>query len=408
MQIKFPPLQKWQQDVFDDVKSGVSDIYVVKSKRQVGKSILAITVLLYFAFRSKSVSTCVEPTLSQSRRVFKQIVNACGGDGSKLIKSANATLLTLEFVNGSEIIFKSAEQEEALRGMTVKKGVLIIDEAAFIKDDIFEILYPVVDACHAPVMLLSTPLFMSGEYYKKYMEGLKQGFVKSYDWSQYDTSVFLSPEKLEYYRTTVSPLKFKSEYLGEFIAEGSYVFGDISKCTSGFSSKQPVWGGIDWSVGKDGDYSVLTMLDEDGNVTDLYAYKDFTPTQLVAKFGEDIRNKSSLKCVQVETNSIGDVYLDFLKKEVRKGLIKGFTTTNDSKRRIIEALIAAFQQGKVQVPNEPELIRQLQHYNVEKTPTGKVTYNGADGVHDDYVLSLAFAYDVYKNNNNKNFYLGFV
>lgn len=398
MDIRFPKLNDWQQVPFNDIKSGTYDTYVVKAKRQVGKSILGITAMLYFAFADKSISTCVEPTLKQSRRVFKQIVNACGGDGSKLIKSANATLLTLEFFNGSEIVFMSAEQEDALRGATVKKGILVIDEAAFIKDDIFEILYPLVDANHCPVLLISTPLFLSGEFYKKYTEGLNPTIVKSYDWSTFDTSIYLSKEKLEYYRQTVSPLKFKSEYLGEFIAEGSYVFGQVTKCVTGFSTKQPVYGGIDWSCGNENDYSVLTLLDADGNVTNIYAYKDFTPTQLVEQFAVDIKKHPTLKSVQVETNSIGTVYMDFFKQKVTGGLIKGFNTSNDSKRRIIENLIKAFQQDTIRIPNDPELIRQLQHYNIEKTPTGKVTYNGANGVHDDYVLSLAFAYDLYKRN----------
>lgn len=398
MQIHFPHLEPWQKDVFDDIKSGVSDTYVVKAKRQVGKSILAIVCMLYHAFKAKSISTCVEPTLSQSRRVYKQVLNAVGGEGSKAIKSANATLLSIEFINGSEIIFKSAEQEEALRGMTVKKGMLIIDEAAFIKDNIFEILYPIVDANRCPVLLISTPLFTSGEFYKKYTEGQADtGFVKSYDWSIYDTSIFLNEEKLDYYRETVSPLKFRSEYLGEFITEGSYVFGDVLKNATGYSDKAPVYGGLDWAGGNDGDFTVLTLMDADGAVTEIVRLNNMPPTEQVGRLASVINSYPSLKCVQVEMNSIGRVYHDMLRKEVKVRL-KQFTTTNDTKREIIENLITAFERNWVQVPQEPELIHELQHYNVEKTKKGGVTYNGADGVHDDMVMSLAFAYDAYTKN----------
>lgn len=396
MEVILPKLNPWQQDVFDDVKEGLYDYYVVKAKRQVGKSILAIDVCLYFAFLNISIATIIEPTLKQCRRVYKQIIKACGGETSPLIKSANQTLLSIEFFNGSEIIFGSAEQGDALRGMTVKKSILIIDEAAFIDQEIYEIIYPVVDAMHCPVMLISTPLFCSGEFYDKYMQGLQPGIVKSYDWSTYDTSIYLSAEKLEYYRQNISPLKFKSDYLGQFIAEGSYVFGDFNKCVGECSTGIPLYGGIDWSSGNDNDYTVLTLMDNKGQVTHIYPFKDFTPTQLVDELVKVIKSFPTLKCVQVETNSIGDVYMDFLKKGLKNGLIRGFTTSNDSKRKIIEQLITAFQNDKVRVPNEPELIKELQHYNIEKTPTGKVTYNGADGVHDDYVLSLAFVFDAYK------------
>lgn len=397
MDVILPKLYPWQEDVFQDVKQALYDTYVVKAKRQVGKSILAEDIALYFAFRDKSTSVIIEPTQAQSRRVFKQIVSAVGGEDSPVLKSANATLLQIEFKNGSEIIFKSAEQREALRGMTVKKGILIIDEAAFIQDDIFEIVYPAVDANKCPVMLISTPLFCSGEFYKKYQEGLVGRIVKSYNWSLYDTSVFLSKEKLEYYRETMSPLKFRSEYLGEFITEGSYVFGDF-KASGGFSENVPVYGGLDWGTGSGGDYTVLILMDELKRIVDIISFKDLTPTEQIDRLAEYIDTYPSLKCIQVELNSIGKVYYDMLRKKVKVRL-KGFQTTNDSKRRIIEALISAIQTQKVQVPNEPELIRQLQHYNVEKTQKG-YTYNGADGVHDDYVMALAFCYDLFNKKNN--------
>ena len=140
IEIEFPKLYLWQQEVFDDVQADENGwFYVVKARRQCGKSILAIDLLLYYAFKGRSIGTCLEPTLAQCRRVYKQIINAVGGTESPLLRSANATLLEIEFVNGSQIIFKSAEQRDALRGITVKRSILVIDEAAFIPKEIFAI-----------------------------------------------------------------------------------------------------------------------------------------------------------------------------------------------------------------------------------------------------------------------------
>ena len=394
--VKFPKLEEWQQPVFDDLKAGFWDIQVIKAKRQVGKSILAEVCVLYKSFNNPdSISVIIEPTLSQGRRVFKQIIKSVGGDTSPVIKSANATLLEIEFQNGSQILLRSAEQKENLRGLTVKNGILVIDEGAFIQDDIYEILYPLVDANKCPILIISTPLFMSGEFYDKYMEGIAgAGIVKSYDWSTYDTSKYLSEEKLEYYRERLSPLRFKSEYEGEFIAEGSYVMGDIMGVVGGYSSSQPQFGGLDWGNGGENDFSVLVLLDENAKVTAIHAKNNLSPTNQIDYFS-GIINNLNLRCVQVELNSIGTVYYDMLQQKVNT-YIQGFNTTNDSKRRIIEQLITAIQNKWIEIPNDPELIRELQHYNVEKTKTG-YTYNGADGVHDDYVLALAFAYDAYLN-----------
>lgn len=396
--IQFPPLYEWQQDVFDEIKAseGTSKTLCIKAKRQVGKSILCIVALEYFAFKNAgSIGYLLEPTLAQSRRVFKQMVKSLGGEDSPVIKSSNSTLLELELFNGSQIIFKSAEQREALRGATVKNSILIIDEGAYIDDDIFFILDPVVDATKSPTLIVSTPLFLSGEFYERYKRG-KEGskFVKSFDWSTYDTSALLDKEKLEYYRENMTPLKFRSEILGEFIEEGSYIFGDIGKCVDNkaAANAEPVFGGIDWGAGDGGNSTVLTLISRDRVVRECLRWKDFDSVDLVDVIAEEI-TKRGLTRVEVEKNSIGKVFYDMLKKKLPAGMLKLFVTTNESKREIIEELIKAFQKGTITIPDDPTLRKQLQHYAQEKTKTG-YTYNGADGVEDDYVMSLAFAYDL--------------
>lgn len=407
--IQFPPLYEWQQAVFDDIKAddGKGNFYVVKARRQCGKSILAIDALLYFAFKNdRSIGTCIEPTQSQCRRVFKQIINAIGGDTSPLLKSANATLLEMEFTNGSSIIFKSAEQGDALRGMTVKKSILILDEAAFIKKDIFEVLYPVVDALRCPILMISTPLFEDGEFYDRYMLG--EGFTKSYDWSQYDTSALLSKEKLEYYRQTMSPIKFRSEYLGEFITDKSFVFGDFL-ASIGTAKKAPKYAGIDWASGRNekDDYTCLVLMDEDKAVVDIKFWRVSDAMDTVDMIANIINSTPSLQYLVVEANSLGEVYKSALRRKLqKKSILKEFWTSNESKRRVIEQLIAAFSTGSITITDDSRLQEQLQHYEIEQTPTGKITYNAQSSYNDDAVIALALAYDAalkYKNSGSNNF-----
>ena len=403
--ITLPKMMPWQREVYDAVApaKGSGKTFVVKSKRQVGKSIVAVLLLITYALQGKCTSICVEPTQAQSRRVFKQLCDFL--QGSNTITSANATLLTIEFVNGSEVLFKSAEQKDNLRGFHCS-GLMVIDEGAFIEKSVYDILYPTCDAANSPVLVISTPLFCSGEFYDLFMRS-KDGDpnVQSFDWSIYDTSIFLPPAKLEYYRRTISPLKFKSEYLAEFISEGSYVFGQIGNAVEGYSPKPSVYGGIDWGAGNGEDYSVLTLLDEDGAITRIWSSKDKDSVEQIREISSIINDIPTLKSVQVEMNSIGKVFYDNLRIATTKEL-KKFTTTNESKRRIIEQLIQAFQTNDITIPNDDELIRELQHYNMEKTAKG-YTYNGADGVHDDYVISLALAYDNYLKKNNNKFQIAF-
>ena len=390
MEIIFPKLHKHQRVVYDAVigDNGAGDIYVVKSKRQCGKSFLASLILIYFSLNKRdTTSLIVEPTLNQSRRVFKEITKML--EGSNIIKNANQSLLSIDFINGSEIIFKSAEQYDAIRGYSVS-GILIVDEGAFIVDDVYEILFPVRDAHNAPMLVISTPLFCDGYFYRLFTSTNS----KSYDWCDYDTSYFLSDEKLEQYRNTLSELKFRSEYLGQFITDGGYVFRNITNCVLSDSivKGEPVVCGIDWAVGNDGDDTVLSLLDANANAVDFIRINNMSPVEQIDTIVNKLNTIQSLKKVVVEQNSIGNVYFDMLKhKYSRHSIITKFNTTNESKRRIIEQLATAFQNENIHIPNDRELINQLQHYAVEKTAKG-YTYNG-QGAHDDYVMSLAMAYD---------------
>ena len=397
MEIIFPKLHKHQRVVYDAVigDNGAGDIYVVKSKRQCGKSFLASLILIYFSLNKRdTTSLIVEPTLNQSRRVFKEITKML--EGSNIIKNANQSLLSIDFINGSEIIFKSAEQYDAIRGYSVS-GILIVDEGAFIVDDVYEILFPVRDAHNAPMLVISTPLFCDGYFYRLFTSTNS----KSYDWCDYDTSYFLSDEKLEQYRNTLSELKFRSEYLGQFITDGGYVFRNITNCVLSDSivKGEPVVCGIDWAVGNDGDDTVLSLLDANANAVDFIRINNMSPVEQIDTIVNKLNTIQSLKKVVVEQNSIGNVYFDMLKhKYSRHSIITKFNTTNESKRRIIEQLATAFQNENIHIPNDRELINQLQHYAVEKTAKG-YTYNG-QGAHDDYVMSLAMAYDALTTKSN--------
>ena len=390
MEIIFPRLHKHQRVVYDAVigDNGAGNIYVVKSKRQCGKSFLASLILIYFSLNKRdTTSLIVEPTLNQSRRVFKEIAKML--EGSNIIKNANQSLLSIDFINGSEIIFKSAEQYDAIRGYSVS-GILIVDEGAFIVDDVYEILFPVRDAHNSPMLVISTPLFCDGYFYRLFTSKN----CKAYDWCDYDTSMFLSDEKLEQYRNTLSDLKFRSEYLGQFITDGGYVFRNITNCVLSDSivNGEPVVCGIDWAVGNNGDDTVLSLLDANANAVEFVRLNNMSPVEQISTIINKLNTLPTLKKVVVEQNSIGNVYFDMLKhKYSRHSIITKFNTTNESKRRIIEQLATAFQNESVHIPNDRELINQLQHYAVEKTKTG-YTYNG-QGAHDDYVISLAMAYD---------------
>ena len=399
----------WQQEVIDAIKPSLNNgkTYVVVSGRQRGKTRMITAILLMMALQKKSVSMLIEPTIAQSQRIFDELKDSL--KGTAVLKKANGMSLIITLCNGSEIHFKSSAQKDGLRGATVS-GILVLDEAAFIPDDIVQVILPMVNVHRAPVLMCSTPLFANGYFYQMYCEGLsKNPSVELFEWSldKYDMSMFITEDQYNFYKRTYSQQQFQTEILGKFITDKSFVFGDFTKCIRTPNNKTVEYIGIDWGTGQSGDSTVVTMMNSEKEIVKIWETNSLAPTEQLKMIALLINQEKMLKGVLVEMNSIGTVYYDSLMNlvdEDKKMLIDGFQTTNDSKRTIIENLITAFNKGDIGIIEDDNLKTQLEHYQIEKTKTG-YTYNAPRGMHDDYVMSLAIAYHAACNNAAGGFWI---
>lgn len=393
--IKTPPLFPWQKSIIGGVLKSPHDIHIVKSKRQVGKSVTCEVLLLYYSINKMgSTSICISPTLNQSRKIFKDIVKTI--QNLPIYKSSNATTLEINFYNNSTILLKSGEQQAGLRGYTCS-GCLIFDEATFIPDSVVFECMPFADAHGCPVILTSTPKLKTGvfyDWYKKATEGEK-GF-HYYDINEWDTSILLPPERLEMYRKSVAPQIFRCEYLGEFIDAVSDLFGDVKKLVgTTITPSQNIVAGVDFGTGNGGDDTSLTIMNDHKEVIKCYAFNDLEPLQTI-DFIIDKLIFYNVKKVVLESNSIGTTYISLLKRKIsEKGLriqVIEFVTTNQSKREIIESLQVECLNGTIQIPNDNKLMLEMVGYEMQKTPNGHITYNNSsDSIHDDMIISLALA-----------------
>ena len=169
MIVKLPSMTQWQADVFSRLRllDGSGKTVVVKSPRQVGKSYFLKLALLYTALnKPNSKSVLLEPVGFQARRMQRELNKDLKKSG--LIDSCNLSDGYITFINGSEISFKSAEQGDSLRGLTVS-GIFVIDEAAFISDTVYEICMPFTNVYRAPKLIVSSPLFKDGFFYDEFL-----------------------------------------------------------------------------------------------------------------------------------------------------------------------------------------------------------------------------------------------
>ena len=393
-------LYPWQRQVLNELQqSRRGYVHVIKAKRQVGKSTLLSVILLQTAINhSKCTSVCISPTLEQARKVYNGVKKVI--EPTSLYKSNNDTYLRLALVNGSTILFKSAEQGVGLKGYTVT-GVYCIDEAAYIPDSVFFDTLAWVNVSQAPIVMVSTPFHKTGFFYKYYTLGNENGNkVLSYDWSEFDTSALLPPEKLEEYRREVPATQFKTEFLGQFLDQEGGVFGDYSAC---ISNEQPeaaeharYFMGIDWGTGQGQDETAVTVFDDQKHMVALYHFNDKDETQTIDYITELIKRHRPTR-VQVEVNSIGSVFYGLLDKAIKANrlpvMLLRFTTTNESKEKLINNFQVAIQNNAVSILNDKTLLTQLDMYECKVSPTKKRIYNAATGYHDDCVISTLLAYD---------------
>lgn len=396
------PHQKAVHDFITKIGPKAGHIIAVKAKRQIGKSFLIEQELLRHSINyPKSVSVCVSITFSNCKKIFKELYNGIKNSG--IVHEVNKEEMTLTLVNGSEIVFKSAMQREQLRGYTVKNGgILCIDEAAYLNDEIFGIISPWVDVYNSNILMVSTPRTKQGFFYDFFTEGLSGSeAVKSFDLNDWDTSFLLSKKKLEVYRKLLPAAQFTSEYLGCFVDELGGVFS-VSKNIWIKKVSKPydeIFLGIDFGTGKLGDYSVVSGFNAAGEQVFLEYTNSLSPTEQIDWIADIIVNKldpRKIKKILAEANSIGNVYIDLLRKKIAPVLkdnvkVEEFVTTNESKREIIEYMIARVNEETVKLFDDEEQYREFSMYMMEILPSGKITYNGQLGVHDDCVMASSIA-----------------
>jgi hypothetical protein len=294
-----------------------ASVFVVVAPRQTGKTMLLMNELLRCSINNRNaVSLCISITLDASRKIYKELTDAIEGTG--VLKKKNDSLLTLEFITGSIIYFRSGEQRDSLRGLTIKNGgLLIVDECSYQNDEFFySVLLPMTNVYKADILLTSTPRFKQGFFFKYYSQG-KDGAknIYSFNFADYDLSRFITPLQKEQYRQVMPKAQYQTEILGEFLDADSVLFEGFRECIS--DERKPlekVYIGIDWSAGVGVDRTSISILNQDGQQIYLEYFDDKNTTQTVDRIEaiyQQYRKYSPV--IYAETNGVGKPYCDLLK-----------------------------------------------------------------------------------------------
>jgi phage FluMu gp28-like protein len=386
MKIKFPKLLAYQKDVFDLLQTENVFFVTFLKSRQSGGSFFAKIIVSYWALKEKCKIGYITPTLKLGKLFYKGLVMAL----SPFIRSKNSTDLLVEFKNGSTLQFFSAESGESVRGFQF--NYLIIDEGAFMKDDFYDLtLNPTQRVIGKKQLLISTPNTKNGFFFRSYIYSNDEE-KKRYAGKKitiYDNP-FVTEEEIEEIRSTVPDRVFRQEYMSEFLDDDGTVFTNYKNCIEKNPIKTGVYfAGIDWA--KENDYTVLTIINDRKQVVYTHRMNGVSYTNQV-EIIEKILNEWKPKVTISEENNIGTVVNELLRK-VYHGNVMKVTLNNSLKRKIIEQLIVAFEAQTISIPDNEQLLNELGVFSMSYNhKTGNVSYQAKAGLHDDMVISLAYAY----------------
>ena len=376
---------------------------VLAWSRQSGKSVFLEFCCIYFLLKKWANIGYITPQFAHSRKVYSDIIKILEPTG--LIKTANASTLQIELINGNRLSFFSAESPTAIRGNSFR-GLVVVDEAAFVNDttsdgqDFFNsILMPTCKAYKPKVIYASTPLAKSGTFYTKFMRG-QEGHphtdtpnkVYSIKATIYDDSL-ITAEEIEEIKNSIPEASFQREFMVEFMDNAMSAFTDY---TDKFTLKkqidfnQPLWIGVDFhSVGSDS--TIVSLINSDNDVW-----------QIEIKGGLDAQYQQIAnildKCKKLitaylESNSIGQVMLNEVKKLTKqRSKIIEWCTTNESKEIQVGLVQTHLTKDMMHFEeNNKQLKNQFDTFGYSISKTRKITYAALSGHHDDRVLSLMIA-----------------
>jgi hypothetical protein len=208
-------LDPWQKEV---LRSNGKKI-LLNCSRQSGKSSVSALLALHTAlFQPGSLVLMVSHSLRQSSELMVKFLGYLDSLEAMLSRSED-TKLSIKLGNGSRVISLPGS-EGTIRGYS-SVGLLIVDEAARVVDDLYFAVKPMLAVSNGRLLALSTPFGKRGWFFDEYTngQGWQKHTIKATECPR------ISSEFLESERQSMPRAVFQSEYFCEFTETEDSVFG---------------------------------------------------------------------------------------------------------------------------------------------------------------------------------------
>ena len=201
--IRSKPLFPAQQRIVNDILTNNVRYNIVNASRQFGKSTMVQQLMLYWSLNNpKSRVLYVSPTFLLGKQSWSNIIE--GLHGSNVIGEVNKTDLTISFINGSEIVYRSATNPDTIRGGAYDYTVL--DECAYMDRYVFEsVIRQSMAVRGKQAVLVSTP--KGRDWFHEYaLRGMNEEMTNySYNTGHYSENPYYNLTEVDDARKTLPP-----------------------------------------------------------------------------------------------------------------------------------------------------------------------------------------------------------
>lgn len=377
-----------------------SDRKAFVSGRRVGKSRTASWLALWKAITYSDAEVLVTAKAQrQSMELFNQIQkemrdSSISDDEWGVVRS---TRTEINFDNGSRIIALPVGRDGSnIRGYGGQNNMVIVDEAAFVADEIFQqVLSPMMAVGSGDFILLSTPFGKKGFLYQRFND------PKWYT-MQVPSSAnpLVDDDFIDEQKQNLTSTQFKQEILGQFVESADSFFNRDELVDNSMESVDrkgdKAYLGVDLAS-SGGDESVYVCVDDEGQVFHIEHTSDMPMTDAMGRIRE-LDQYYDFDKIVIDSTSLGQGVVDQVTESLG-AKVDGFKFTNEKKQDLYNTLKRELQNGDLTIPYIPgkddkpgnKLVRQCLDLERSFTSTGRMRIQHPPNGHDDFSDAFALA-----------------
>ena len=325
----------------------------------------------------------VAPIYAQAKIAFNRMRRVAVELGYRI----NESELFIETNQDSRIWFKSADKPDSLYGEDV--FAVVFDEFTRAKEGAWSAIRSTLTHTRGQCKFIGNSRGKKNWGHKLWLKakagepGYEAFKVTAYDAVE---AGILQLEEIEQAKRDLPELAFRELYLAEDLDDQANPFGiqAIQSCIKPLSNLEPVCFGVD--LAKSVDWTVILGLDANGEVCYFDRFQsDWTQTtrRVIQAIG--------YKPANIDSTGVGDPIFELVSKECSGAI--SFKFTQHSKQQLMEGLAIAIQKGEISVLNGI-MQDELENFEYQYTNTG-VRYSAPDGMHDDTVVAVGLARQIF-------------